>query len=136
MVREHPTAVRGTYPGFDVGFELSGAPAALRGLVAAIAFGGRVVLGSWYGNRPVELDLGGRFHRARISIISSQVSTIPLPVAGRIDHERRGRMVWELLNRLPVDSIPQREISLDELGTTLSACAAGQPIEPLILIRY
>lgn len=136
IVCDHPAAATGRYSGFDVGFELTGAPAALQELVPAMAFGGRIVLGSWYGDVPVNLDLGGRFHRARITLISSQVSTIPLPVAGRIDYERRGRIVWHLIRGLPLDGVPRRVIGLDDVGATLSACAGGEAIEPLILIRY
>ena len=59
----------------DLAFEVSGAPDALNQAISAVGFDGRVVIGSWYGTKPVEVDLGGRFHRDRIQIISSQVST-------------------------------------------------------------
>ena len=56
--------------GFDLIYELSGAPAALNDAIAAAAFDGRIVVGSWYGAKPATLDLGRRFHRGRVRLIS------------------------------------------------------------------
>ncbi len=76
-------------PGADLVYELSGSPAALDGAIALAGFDGRIVVGSWYGNKRVELDLGGRFHRNRIHMISSQVSTLAPPLRGRWSKARR-----------------------------------------------
>ena len=62
--------------GVELVFELSGNPQALNLAIQICGFAGRIIVGSWYGNKTSELKLGGRFHRNRISIISSQVSTI------------------------------------------------------------
>jgi len=52
-------------------------------------YSGRVVIGSWYGSKPVQLDLGGAFHRSRIRLISSQVSSLAPELSGRWDKSRR-----------------------------------------------
>jgi 2-desacetyl-2-hydroxyethyl bacteriochlorophyllide A dehydrogenase len=65
-----------THPGADLAFEVSGDPAVLDQALRATGFDGRVVIGSWYGEKRATLDLGGAFHRSRIRVISSQVSTI------------------------------------------------------------
>lgn len=83
--------------GADVAFEVSGAPAALNQAIAVTGFGGRVVIGSWYGTKPVTLDLGGTFHRSRIELIASQVSTIAPKLSGRWDKTRRFGVVWDML---------------------------------------
>ena len=62
--------------GADLTYELSGAPAALDQAIRITGFSGRVVIGSWYGTKRASLDLGGRFHRSRIRLISSQVSSL------------------------------------------------------------
>ena len=62
--------------GADLAYELSGAPAALDAAISAASYDSRVVIGSWYGSKRASLDLGGRFHRSRIRLISSQVSTL------------------------------------------------------------
>jgi hypothetical protein len=46
----------------------------LKQALDGVGYHGRLVLGSWYGEKEVTLDLGGRFHRSHIQIISSQVS--------------------------------------------------------------
>lgn len=50
---------------FDLTFELSGSPSALNTAIALTAFSGRVVIGSWYGQKRAEIDLGGAFHHSR-----------------------------------------------------------------------
>ena len=84
----------------DLVFELSGEPSALNAAIAACGFGGRVVIGSWYGTRPAALDLGGRFHRSRIRLISSQVSTLPAEAAARWSKARRSETAWEMIRRV------------------------------------
>jgi len=75
--------------GCDLTYELSGNPAALDQAVALTGFGGRIVVGSWYGSKRANVDLGGRFHRNRIQIISSQVSTLAPDLTGRWTKARR-----------------------------------------------
>ena len=75
--------------GADLVMELTGSPEALNLAVELCAYSGRIIVGSWYGNKPVTLDLGGRFHRERIEIISSQVSSISPELSGRWDRDRR-----------------------------------------------
>lgn len=133
---EYPGRYRGTYEGFDVGFELTGNAAMLDSAQGSLAFGGRIVVGSWYGDRGAELHLGGRFHRSRVRLISSQVSTIPLPVAGRIDYARRSRIVWHMLTRLEPHQIARRDIALDELNELFTEISEGSRIEPWVAIRY
>jgi 2-desacetyl-2-hydroxyethyl bacteriochlorophyllide A dehydrogenase len=72
--------VRSIIPtGVDLCYELSGAPAALNQAIAVTGFDGRIVIGSWYGKKTAELNLGGAFHRSRMRLVSSQVSTWPPP---------------------------------------------------------
>ncbi len=86
--------------GADLTYEVSGSPAALNEAIAATRFSGRVVVGSWYGNKPVQLDLGGTFHRSRIRLLSSQVSSIAPELAGRWDKSRRFEVAWQALQRI------------------------------------
>jgi 2-desacetyl-2-hydroxyethyl bacteriochlorophyllide A dehydrogenase len=91
----------------DLTFELSGDPSALNHAISITGFAGRVVLGSWYGNQPSQLDLGGEFHRSRIQIVSSQVSTIAPELSGRWTKPRRLQLVLQLLPQIA----PQRWIT-------------------------
>ncbi len=94
---------------FDLVLELSGSPAALDDAIALCGFGGRIVLGSWYGQKRAPVDLGGHFHRSRIQIISSQVSTIAPSLTGRWTKERRFDVAWEMICKArPETLITQR----------------------------
>jgi 2-desacetyl-2-hydroxyethyl bacteriochlorophyllide A dehydrogenase len=86
--------------GYDLIFELSGSPSALNDAIALTGFGGRVVIGSWYGEKHTALDLGGQFHRSRIKLISSQVSTIAPELSARWDKSRRFEVVWDALESI------------------------------------
>jgi 2-desacetyl-2-hydroxyethyl bacteriochlorophyllide A dehydrogenase len=85
---------------FDLTFELSGTPSALNDAIALTRFSGRIVIGSWYGEKRAEIDLGGSFHRSRIKLISSQVSSIAPELSGRWDKARRFAVAWEALKRI------------------------------------
>ncbi|HSM72034.1 MAG TPA: zinc-binding dehydrogenase [Anaerolineales bacterium] len=84
----------------DLTFELSGSPSALNSALAMTNFSGRIVIGSWYGDKKADIDLGGSFHRSRIKLISSQVSTISPALSGRWDRLRRFEVAWEALKRI------------------------------------
>ena len=86
--------------GVDLIYELSGSPAALDQAIGVTGFGGRVIIGSWYGKKRAPIDLGGRFHRSRIRLISSQVSTLAPELSGRWSKQRRLDVAWKMLRRI------------------------------------
>lgn len=99
--------------GFDVTFELSGAPEALSTAVESTGFGGRVLVGSWYGTKSVDLDLGTHFHRNRIRMMSSQVSTIDPSLRGRWTRERRLRIATNWLEAVDADALVTHRIPIE-----------------------
>ena len=99
------------YEGADGVLELTGVPEALNDAVACAGFGSRIVVGSWYGQKQAPIDLGSRFHRARMEIVSSQVSTIAPHLRGRWSTDRRLQTVRDVLpglapHRLITDRVP------------------------------
>jgi 2-desacetyl-2-hydroxyethyl bacteriochlorophyllide A dehydrogenase len=93
----------------DLVYELTGRPSVLNDAVDCTGFDGRIVVGSWYGTKTAPIDLGGRFHRSRMQIISSQVSTIDPSLRGRWTKDRRMSVVLDLLPDLrPSDLITDR----------------------------
>jgi len=84
----------------DLTFELSGRPETLNDALAITGFSGRIVIGSWYGEKRAEIDLGGAFHRSRIKLISSQVSTVAPELSGRWNKARRFDVAWKALERI------------------------------------
>lgn len=85
--------------GADVVFELTGSPAALNLAVDLCAYSGRIVVGSWYGTKRAPISLGEKFHRNRMTIVSSQVSTIAPELSGRWDKPRRFSVAWDLIKK-------------------------------------
>jgi 2-desacetyl-2-hydroxyethyl bacteriochlorophyllide A dehydrogenase len=95
------------YAGADLTFELSGNPGALDQAIGVTGYNGRILVGSWYGQKRADLNLGDYFHRSHMQIISSQVSHIAPQWNGRWTKSRRLQMAWQLLARLQ----PERLIS-------------------------
>jgi 2-desacetyl-2-hydroxyethyl bacteriochlorophyllide A dehydrogenase len=112
------------YAGADLTYELSGNPAALAQALNTTAFDGRVVIGSWYGQKQAQLNLGGRFHRSRIRLISSQVSSLTPSLGGRWSKTRRLGVAWRMLrqvrpgqlitHRFPISQADQAYALLDK----------------------
>lgn len=101
--------------------ELSGAPSALEAGLALLAHEGTALIGSWYGTKRVYLPLGAEFHRRRLTIRSSQVSTIPAALRGRWDVNRRRAAVRELLGQLPLNALATRKFAVEEAASAYAA---------------
>ena len=109
---------------YDLTYEVSGAPAALNTALTLTGYAGRIVIGSWYGSKQAPIDLGGAFHRSRIRLLASQVSTLDPRWLGRWDKARRFAVAWEMLrhldagalvtHRLPVTQAPEAYRLLDQ----------------------
>lgn len=94
------------------------ASATADGLSLALALAGTeatVVEASWYGDARPEVPLGGRFHRARLQLISSQVGRIPARHAARWDFGRRLTKALALLSDPALDALISGETAFDEL---------------------
>lgn len=83
----------------DLIFEVSGNPDALNVALALAGYHTRLVIGSWYGTKSTAIALGGPFHRNRVSITSSQVSTIAPELSARWTSQRRLQTAWAMLAR-------------------------------------
>ena len=100
--------------GADLTFELSGSPNALDQALQITGFAGRIVIGSWYGQKRASLDLGGRFHRNRLRLISSQVSSLAPELSGRWDKSRRFDLAWELIRKIQPNQLITHRLPLDQ----------------------
>lgn len=101
-------------PGADLVYELSGEPAVLDQALRLTGFDGRVVVGSWYGEKRAALDLGGEFHRNRILLLSSQVSTIAPVLRGRWSKERRLGFALSFLNEIEPEGMISHRVPFAE----------------------
>ena len=130
-------STRSLFPdGADACLELSGVPAALDDAIRMTTFTGRVLIGSWYGSKRTALNLGGSFHRSRIQLISSQVSSISPALSSRWDKSRRFDVVWRALQRIrPEKWITHRfELAQAAEAYRLLDEQAGETIQ--VVFRY
>jgi 2-desacetyl-2-hydroxyethyl bacteriochlorophyllide A dehydrogenase len=100
--------------GADLVYELSGDPAALDAAVAAAGPEARVVVGSWYGAKRAPVDLGGHFHRGRLTLISSQVSHIAPALSARWDRARRWGAALRALGTIDTGPLVTHRLPLSE----------------------
>lgn len=100
----------------DLIYEVSGHPEALNLAIGLSGFASRIVIGSWYGNKTVSVDLGGEAHRNRLQLITSQVSTLAPALAGRWDKQRRFTVAWEMIRRIDPTQLITHTLPLQEAG--------------------
>jgi 2-desacetyl-2-hydroxyethyl bacteriochlorophyllide A dehydrogenase len=122
--------------GADLAFELTGNPAGLKAALEATGREGRVIVGSFYGGKRHEIDLGAHFHRGRITIASSQVSRLSPALTGRWDRARRRDVAWQALGRTDTAPFVTHRFPLAHAAEAYARLDAG-PAEALqILLTY
>jgi 2-desacetyl-2-hydroxyethyl bacteriochlorophyllide A dehydrogenase len=99
--------------GASVVVESSGDPTVLASALDLLRHEGTVIVASWYGRKEARLPLGAAFHRGRLTIRSSQVSTIPARLAATWDLARRRDAALQLLRELPVESLATHEFPFE-----------------------
>lgn len=100
---------------FDVLINASGASAALSQAIELAGMEARIVEASWYGERPTTVPLGGAFHSRRLSIVSSQVGSIPPHRRARWTYSRRLTKAMDLLQDDRLDALISGETAFDDL---------------------
>ncbi len=122
--------------GLDLAYEVSGNPKALNDAIAATGYDGRVLVGSWYGRKQANLDLGGRFHRNRIRVESSQVSTIDPEHRGRWTSGRRLAVARSHLPDLDTDALVTNRVPVDDASAAYDRLSDDTEDELCILLTY
>ncbi|HLT69097.1 MAG TPA: zinc-binding dehydrogenase [Acidimicrobiales bacterium] len=116
----------GTGPhGVPLVVEASGRPEALRSALGLLAHEGEVLVVSWYGTKEVPLPLGGDFHRRRLVVRSTQVSTVPAALSGRWTQARRRAVARRLLDELPLAPLATHDFPFAEAPRAYAAVDAG-----------
>jgi 2-desacetyl-2-hydroxyethyl bacteriochlorophyllide A dehydrogenase len=99
--------------GADLVVEASGNPQALASSLRLLAHEGTALVCSWYGTKPVPLPLGAAFHRRRLTVRSTQVSTLPAALTARWDRGRRAEVAWRLARELPLSALATHEFPFE-----------------------
>jgi threonine dehydrogenase-like Zn-dependent dehydrogenase len=98
----------------DVVVEASGSPEVLDRAVMCAGQAARVIVVSNYGARRHALNLGDRFHRRRLTIQSSQVSSIPADRVARWSIQRRFETVERLLHEPMLDRLVDHVVGFSQ----------------------
>jgi threonine dehydrogenase-like Zn-dependent dehydrogenase len=98
----------------DIVIEATGNPTALDAAIACAGPEGRIVVVSNYGARTHAVHLGARFHRQRLTIVSSQVSAIPADRRVRWSTQRRFELVRFLLKDPRLDRLVDHVVDFCE----------------------
>jgi threonine dehydrogenase-like Zn-dependent dehydrogenase len=107
--------------------DASGNPDAPAMALNLLAHEGTLLIASWFGTKPVTLPLGGAFHRRRLIIRSTQVSTIPARLSGTWTLSRRRRETVELLGELPLAQLCTHVFAFGNAAEAFRAVDDGVP---------
>jgi threonine dehydrogenase-like Zn-dependent dehydrogenase len=107
--------------------DASGNPGAPAMALDLLAHEGTLLIASWFGTKPVVLPLGGAFHRRRLVIRSTQVSTIPAALSGTWSRARRRRETVELLAGLPLAELCTHAFAFGNAAEAFRAVDEGIP---------
>lgn len=118
----------GSGKGFDWAVNVSASGKGLQFCIDNTAFAGTIIEASWYGNRPVELMLGGRFHRNRLTVKSVQVSTVEPALKARWSKSRRMNTVFDLIRRIKPGKYIGTRVPLEEADRLYRKIAAGKEV--------
>jgi 2-desacetyl-2-hydroxyethyl bacteriochlorophyllide A dehydrogenase len=110
--------------GADFIVEATGNPKVLGESLALLSTEGVAIVASWYGEKPVTLPLGAEFHRRRLEIRSSQVSTIGRRAA-RWDRARRLETTRGLLAELPLSDLASHTFPFEQAPEAYAAIDRG-----------
>lgn len=109
---------------YDIAFHCSASAAGLQTAIDALGFEGRVVELSWFGDRPVSLNLGGAFHSRRLTITASQVGQVARPRRAALSHRARLARALAALSDPRLDALITEEVAFANLPGALERLLA------------
>jgi threonine dehydrogenase-like Zn-dependent dehydrogenase len=121
--------------GCDLVFHASGTAEGLKLALSLAGFEATVVEMSWYGSKPVAVELGGSFHSQRLTIVSSQVGSVSPARRARWDHRRRLAKALSLCADPWLDMLVSDETPFADIPARLPEIL-GAPGALCHLIRY
>ena len=120
----------------EVSFHASGNPAGLQLALNQVGFEGRVIELSWYGDKPVKLELGTHFHYGRKRIVASQVGHVAASHRESHGYAGRVREVLALLDQAELDLLLGTPVPFENMPQMMDALYRGESNCALPLIEY
>jgi threonine dehydrogenase-like Zn-dependent dehydrogenase len=109
----------------DVVIDTSGSGDGLQLAIESAATEGEIIEASWFGDRPVSLQLGGDFHSRRLTIRSSQVGMVSPRRRGTRSTGDRLELALRLLQDPGFDHLLTGESSWRDLPAVMARIAGG-----------
>ena len=120
----------------DLIFELTGNPQAIDRAIPRLKHEGRLILGSWYGDKSAQVFLGEHFHQKRLRIISSQVSHVKGELSSRISKKDRLNFVLKLLQKLPLKMFQSKIIPFHHAQEAYEDLSSKKPTITRYIFSY
>jgi NADPH:quinone reductase-like Zn-dependent oxidoreductase len=120
----------------DVVIHASGSPAGLELALQVAGLESTIVEMSWFGDQTVALSLGREFHAKRLTIVSSQVGSVPASQRSRWDTRRRMQLALTLLGDASLDSLITGENDFETLPKVLADLTASPGDALCQRVRY
>jgi 2-desacetyl-2-hydroxyethyl bacteriochlorophyllide A dehydrogenase len=120
----------------DVVIEATGDPAALDRAIAHAGFEATVVVASFYGVRTAPIALGADFHRRRLALRATQVSSIPPGRAPRWTRARRFDLVQALLRDAALDALVDAPEDIDTAPSVYARLDAARGHAMQTVFKY
>jgi 2-desacetyl-2-hydroxyethyl bacteriochlorophyllide A dehydrogenase len=122
--------------GADLVLEASGNGEALGSALDCLAFQGTLVVCSWYGAKTVRVPLGDSFHRRRLRMVSSQVSSVDPALTPRWSVERRRALAAELLSELPLERLISHRVPFADAAQAYRLIAEQPQDTVQVILTY
>ncbi|MEM1343704.1 MAG: zinc-binding alcohol dehydrogenase [Pseudomonadota bacterium] len=129
----HPSETPSEY---DIAFHTSATAAGLETALSALAFEGRVIELSWYGDARVAVALGGAFHSRRLAIVSSQVGHVAPARRASTTHSDRLSQALASLDDPRIDVFLSQEVGFEALPEALPRVLGADAPGIATRIRY
>ncbi len=122
---------------FDIIFHTTGTGNGLNFCFNLLKIEGKVIELSWYGKKKITLSLGSEFHYNRLSLISSQVSLIPIKKRDEYDYLKRKQLAYEWLKHDAYDNLIEPPIPFKEAPNFFAQLRKNKQGNGLIyIIKY
>jgi threonine dehydrogenase-like Zn-dependent dehydrogenase len=120
----------------DVVIEATGDPRVLDDAIAWARPEARIVVASFYGKRRAPIDLGDAFHRRRLELRASQVSSIPPRLRERWTYARRWMLVLSLLHERALDALLAPPTHFERAGELYALLDTAADVPPAHVLVY
>jgi threonine dehydrogenase-like Zn-dependent dehydrogenase len=109
----------------DIVIEASGTPGGLQTALRLAATDGEVIVASWFGSTPVQLELGADFHSRRLTVRASQVGEVAPARRARRTTRQRLELALGLLTDPAFDVLLTADSPWRELPDVMASIADG-----------